>query len=68
MKDFGVYLKRCNGWRDYNSLRKVAEYRGYKDKGLSKINLEELWSFVDHYAKFGQPRGFLPSPKELVAE
>lgn len=57
---FGEYLEHSNGWRDYGNLRQVAEYLGYKDKTLSKINLEDLWSFIDHYAKFG---GFLPSRK-----
>ncbi len=64
-KDFGKYLERVDGWDRYTNLRKAVEHLGYRGR-LSKIGLEELWSLIDHYAKFSDKRGgFLKEPRWL---
>ena len=66
-KDFGKYLERLNAWNRYTDLRKAAEHLDYRGR-LSEIGLEELWSLIDHYAKFSDkrgPGGFLSEPPWL---
>jgi hypothetical protein len=69
-KGFGRCLVERATREKYSSLAKVA---CHLRRDLSELGLEEIWSCIDYYAKFGEKRdGFLPEPdwslKEVVCE
>ena len=66
-KDFREYLAKCSTiGGQFKNLEIVFRYL---DETFPKVGLEELWSCIDHYAKFWVQRcGFLREPKWNQAE